>query len=124
MDLLVLGLILAIVGVLTGWLAPMVVHSRRPYGLGGDIVAATAVVVIGGFLEHLWLLPWFEDQVWDMPAWMTWATVIGEPLAFALIVLWLMRKMRPAMPVPAATPAPTPAPAPTEAPAGDTGGDA
>lgn len=30
MTILVLAIVLAIIGVLTGWLAPMAVNSRRP----------------------------------------------------------------------------------------------
>ena len=38
MDLLIWTLVLALVGVLADWLAPMIVKARRPYGMGADIV--------------------------------------------------------------------------------------
>jgi len=42
MGIVVLAIVLAIIGVLVGWLAPMVVKSRRPYGMGGDITRLRA----------------------------------------------------------------------------------
>lgn len=98
MAVVIVGLVQAIVGVLTGWLAPLVVNSRRPYGLTGDIVAGVVTMLVIGIPEYLWIMPWFNEQVVEMPGWLTWAAVIGDPWVGALIVLWIMRRVNPVVP--------------------------
>lgn len=93
MGTVVLAIVLAIVGVLTGWLGPMVVHSRRPYGMAGDIVAAVLTMLVLGLVEWLWIMPLF-----GFPNWLDLAAAIGDPFVLALVVLWLMRKVRPPTP--------------------------
>ena len=95
MDILIWALVLALVGLLAGWLAPLAVGGRRPYGLGGDLAAGIGVMVGLGLIWHLWLMPYF-----DFPAWLNLAAIFGDPLFAVLIVLWLMRKLRPAQPAP------------------------
>jgi uncharacterized membrane protein YeaQ/YmgE (transglycosylase-associated protein family) len=88
-----LVLILIATGALTGWLAPAVVNSRRPYGLGGDLVASVVTLLVLGLVEWLWILPALRITG-------TFAVLfaIGDPFAGALVVLWLMRKIKPAQP--------------------------
>lgn len=93
MAIFVLAIVLAIIGVLTGWLAPMVVNSRRPYGMGGDIAAGLVVMVVLGLIEWVWIIPLF-----NFPGWLNLAATIGDPFVLALIVLWLMRKIKPDVP--------------------------
>ncbi|MFQ5595095.1 MAG: hypothetical protein ACE5HA_13195 [Anaerolineae bacterium] len=93
MGIAVLAIILAIIGVLTGWLAPMVVSSRRPYGMGGDIIACVLTMLAVGLPEWLWIMP-----ALNFGGWIKWAGTIGDPFVLALIVLWLMRKIKPAEP--------------------------
>jgi uncharacterized membrane protein YeaQ/YmgE (transglycosylase-associated protein family) len=84
--------ILVIVGVLTGWLAPRIFKSRPPYGLGVDIVASVICMVGLGVPEWLWILPalgmGFES------GWLRLVATIGDSFSLALIVLWLLRKIR------------------------------
>ncbi|RME46694.1 MAG: hypothetical protein D6791_07640 [Chloroflexi bacterium] len=93
MGLAVLAIILAIVGVLTGWLAPAVVNSRRPYGMGGDIAAGVIIMVVVGLIEWKWIMP-----IFNFPGWLDLSAAIGDPFVLTLIVLWLMRKIKPAVP--------------------------
>lgn len=94
MLLVILAIVLAILGVLVGWLGPMVVNSRRPYGMGGDIAAGLLTMVVLGLVEWVWLIPLF-----NFPNWFNLLATIGDPLIIALIVLWLMRKANPEVPV-------------------------
>ena len=89
MGIVVLAIVLAIIGVLTGWLAPIVVKSRRPYGMSGDLIASVVVVVVVGLIEWLWIMP-----ALNFTGWIKLAGSIGDPFALALIVLWLMRKIK------------------------------
>jgi uncharacterized membrane protein YeaQ/YmgE (transglycosylase-associated protein family) len=93
MGTVVLAIVLAIIGVLAGWLGPMAVNSRRPYGMAGDIIAAVLTMLVLGLVEWLWIIPLF-----GFPNWLNLAASIGDPLVLALIVLWLLRKVRPVTP--------------------------
>lgn len=93
MEIVVLAIVLAAIGVLTGWLGPVVVDSRRPYGVGGDIVAGLVVMLGLGLIEWMWIMPLFNFATWlDVTA------SVGDPFVLTLIVLWLMRKIKPAVP--------------------------
>lgn len=93
MGIAILAIVLAIIGVLVGWLAPAVVNSRRPYGMGGDILAGLVIMVALGLIEWLWLMPLF-----NFAGWLNLAASFGDPFVLTLIVLWLMRKIKPAVP--------------------------
>ena len=93
MGIAILAIVLAIIGVLVGWLAPAVVNSRRPYGMGGDIIVCLLIMVVLGVIEWQWIMPLF-----NFPGWLNLSAAIGDPLALSLIVLWLMRKIKPAEP--------------------------
>lgn len=93
MNTAVLAIVLAIIGVLAGWLAPVVVKSRRPYGVAGDVVAGLVIMLALGLVEWIWIMPLFNFAIWlDV------AASIGDPVVLTLIVLWLMRKVKPAVP--------------------------
>ena len=93
MGTAVIAIILVVVGLLTGWLAPAVVKSRRPYGVAGDIVVSVLIMVALGLVEWLWILP-----ALNITGWLAIVATIGDPVGLALIVLWLMRKIKPAEP--------------------------
>lgn len=93
MAIVILAIVLAMIGVLAGWLAPMAVNSRRPYGLGGDLLAGVLVMVVLGLIEWQWIMPLF-----NFAGWIDLAASIGDPLVLTLIVLWLLRKVKPATP--------------------------
>ena len=89
--MLILIPILIIVGVLAGWLGPMLFKSRPPYGLGVDITASIICMVALGVPEWLWILPAFGLS--SESGWLRLAVSIGDPFFVALIVLWLIRKI-------------------------------
>ncbi len=88
MEIAILAIILAIVAVLTGWLAPLAAGGRRPYGIGGDIAACVVVMLVLGIIEYQWIMP-----IFDFAEWVDWLAAIGDPWVLALIVLWLMRRV-------------------------------
>ena len=93
MGTTVIAIVLVIVGLLTGWLAPAAVKSRRPYGIAGDIIVSVLIMVVLGLAEWLWIMP-----ALNITSWLAIVATIGDPVALALIVLWLMRKIKPAEP--------------------------
>lgn len=83
-------LVSLVLGVLGGWLVPILFKSKRPYGVLGDILVCTVVTVGVSFLTWNYLMPalGFDDG---------WIKVLGstlDPFAFGLICLWVMRKIK------------------------------
>lgn len=79
-----------ILGILGGWLVPILFKSERPYGLVGDILVCTIVTVVVAFLSWNYIMPalGFESG---------WIKVLGstlDPLTLGLIGLWVMRKIK------------------------------
>ncbi len=93
MDLTVLAGLLAVIGAGAGWGAPLLAGGRRPYGVAADVLVALAIVLGLGIVEWSLIMPFF-----DFPGWLDLAAAVGDPLVLALIVLWIMRRTRPAVP--------------------------
>jgi uncharacterized membrane protein YeaQ/YmgE (transglycosylase-associated protein family) len=88
--MIVIAVIDLVLGALIGWLVPEMLNSDRPYGTGGD-VGASAVSAVGlGIVEWSWILP----ALGFSSGWIKVAAAIGDPLGLALIVLWLIRKIK------------------------------
>jgi hypothetical protein len=86
-------LIVAIAGVLailSGWLVPVIFKSRRPLGLGGDILVCLVPTVVLAFLEWVYVLPALGFK----PGWISILAAIGDPLVLGWICLWLLRKIK------------------------------
>ncbi|MFQ5460986.1 MAG: hypothetical protein ACE5EL_09355, partial [Anaerolineae bacterium] len=58
-----------------------------------DVLVAWAIVLGLGIAEWTWIMPLF-----NFPGWLDLAAAVGDPLGLALIVLWIMRRTRPAVP--------------------------
>lgn len=79
-----------ILAILSGWLLPIIFKSRRPFGLGGDVLVCLVVTVVLAYVEWVWLLP----AIGFSEGWISIAAAIGDPLVLSWICLWLMRKIR------------------------------
>ena len=86
---LLIVVVAGILAILSGWLVPVRFKSRRPYGLWGDILASTLSMLITGLAEWLFLLP-----ALGITGWLAIGIAIGDPWGLALLVLWLMRRMK------------------------------
>ncbi len=87
---LIIVVVAGILGILGGWLVPILFKSERPYGLVGDILVCTIVTVVVAFLSWNYIMPalGFESG---------WIKVLGstlDPLTLGLIGLWVMRKIK------------------------------
>jgi uncharacterized membrane protein YeaQ/YmgE (transglycosylase-associated protein family) len=90
MDVVML-ILLVIVGLLIGWLLPVVFKSRRPYGLTGDLIASVAAMLVFGVLEWFWLL----DAIGlSHPVWFKMLFALIDSAFGAAIVLWIMRRIK------------------------------
>ena len=83
-------LVSLVLGVLGGWLVPIIFKSKRPYGLVGDILVCTIITVVLAFLSWNYIMPalGFESP------WIKVLGSIGDPLFLGLIGLWVMRKIK------------------------------
>ena len=79
-----------LLGVLSGWLLPILFKSRRPFGLWGDLGVSTFVSVLLAYVEWVWILPAIGFET----GWLSIAAAIGDPVGLAWLCLWLMRKIR------------------------------
>jgi len=88
--MIVVAVVNLVLGALIGWLVPEMLHSERPYGIGGDVGVSVVAAVVMGIIEWAWLLPamGFNSGLIKVVA------AIGDPLTLSLILLWLMRKMK------------------------------
>lgn len=85
MELVILILAMAAVGVLIGLLAGLIWKENRPLGVGGDyLVAAVTAVVVG-------LVDWFVVPAMGFSEGIKYLSVALEPALGALLVLWLIR---------------------------------
>lgn len=86
---LFIGVVLLVVGVLTGWGIPLAFKSERPYGLIGDVLASVVSMVILGLAEWVIILPALGFR-----GWLAIMAAIGDPWGLALLILWLMRRVK------------------------------
>lgn len=87
---LLLVAVVGILGILLGWLVPILFKSERPYGLLGDILACALLPAVLAFVEWVWLLP----AIGFGTGWLSVLIALGDPLGFGLLCLWLMRKIK------------------------------
>jgi uncharacterized membrane protein YeaQ/YmgE (transglycosylase-associated protein family) len=83
-------IVVGILGIILGWLVPILFKSERPYGLAGDVLVCTVVSVVLALVEAVWLLPALGFE----KGWITTILAIGDPLGFGLLCLWLLRKIK------------------------------
>jgi hypothetical protein len=79
-----------VLGILSGWLIPVLFKSRRPSGVWGDVLVCLVITVVLAYIEWVWILPALGFR----PGWLSVAAAIGDPLVLSWIALWVMRKIR------------------------------
>jgi Na+-driven multidrug efflux pump len=88
--MLIILLVSLVLGVLGGWLVPVLFKSPRPYGVLGDVLLCAAVTVLISFLSWSYIMPamGFQD------GWIKVAGATLDPFALGLISLWVLRKIK------------------------------
>ena len=79
-------------GGVAGGMVATLFKSGRPWGLGADIADVILAQLVLRLAEGLWLLP-LIGGVWSS-GWIKIAVATSDPWFGALIVLWLMRKIK------------------------------
>jgi uncharacterized membrane protein YeaQ/YmgE (transglycosylase-associated protein family) len=88
MDILILIVVMILVGLLIGALAPKIFKGEAPYGVRGDYIASVLSTVIIGLMD------WFVIPAMKFSDAVKYLGVALEPALGALIVLWLIRKAK------------------------------
>jgi hypothetical protein len=88
--MLIILLVSLVLGVLGGWLVPILFKSERPYGILGDVLVCTVITVVVSFLSWNYIMPalGFQD------GWIKVAGATLDPFALGLISLWVMRRIK------------------------------
>ncbi len=88
MQILILLVAMVLVGLLMGAIASLIWKENKPLGTAGDyIVAVISAVIIG-------LLDWYVIPAMGFSNTMKYLGVAMEPALGALIVLWIVRKVK------------------------------
>ena len=88
MTFVILIAVWVVIGLLLGMFATSIWKEPRPYGDIGDFGAAVFATVITGIIDWL-IFPYFNIE-----GWLKFAGLIIEPALVALVVLWVMRKVK------------------------------
>lgn len=88
MDILILVIAMAVVGLLMGAIASLIWKDNKPFGTAGDyVIAIVSAIVIG-------LIDWYVIPAMGFSNTLKWIGVATEPALGALIVLWIVRRAR------------------------------
>jgi uncharacterized membrane protein YeaQ/YmgE (transglycosylase-associated protein family) len=88
MPIVILLIAMVLVGLLMGAIASLIWKENKPLGAAGDyVVAVISAVLIG-------LLDWYVIPAMGFSNTMKYLGVAIEPALGALIVLWIVRKVK------------------------------
>jgi uncharacterized membrane protein YeaQ/YmgE (transglycosylase-associated protein family) len=88
MPIVILLIAMVLVGLLMGAIASLIWKENKPLGAAGDyVVAVISAVLIG-------LLDWYVIPAMGFSNTMKYLGVAMEPALGALIVLWIVRKVK------------------------------
>jgi uncharacterized membrane protein YeaQ/YmgE (transglycosylase-associated protein family) len=90
MEIIILVVIMIVVGLVIAALAGAIWKSERPAGMLGDVAAAIVTAIIIGLID------WYVIPAMNFSDTMKYLGVAIEPALGALIVLWAIRKVKPA----------------------------
>lgn len=88
MEIIILIAAMVLVGLITTMLAGVIWKGERPYGISGDMLAASLTAIIFGLID------WYVIPAMGFSDTMKIIGIMFEPLLGALLVLWLMRRAK------------------------------
>ena len=88
MTIIVVMIAMVLVGLLIGAIASLVWKDDKPLGVAGDYAVAVVVAIVVGLMDF-YVIPamGFSDTL-------KWIGIATEPALGALIVLWLIRRVK------------------------------
>lgn len=88
MDIFILLIAMAVVGIIIGVLAGFIWKDNRPIGVLGDYIAAIVSTIVIGLIDWFVIPAMGFSELWKFIG------VALEPALGALIVLWIIRKAK------------------------------
>ena len=88
MVVIILLVAMVLVGLLMGAVAGLVWKENRPLGAGGDYAVAIITAIIVGLLD------WYVIPAMGFGTSMKYLGVAMEPALSALLMLWIVRKIK------------------------------
>ncbi len=88
MEIVILVIAMAVVGLLVGAIASLIWKENKPFGMAGDyVIAIVSAIIIG-------LLDWYVIPAMGFSNTLKWISIATEPALGALIVLWIVRRAK------------------------------
>jgi len=88
MQILILLVAMVLVGVLMGAIASLIWKENQPLGAAGDYLVAVLTAIIIGLID------WYVIPAMGFSNTMKYLGVAMEPALSALLVLWIVRKVK------------------------------
>ncbi len=88
MEILILVVTMAIMGLLMGYVAGFIWKEERPLGVPGDYYVAVATTIAVGLID------WFVIPAMGFSTTLKYLGVALEPAIGALLVLWIIKRAR------------------------------
>lgn len=88
MEIIILLIAMAVVGIIIGVLAGFIWKDNRPIGVLGDYIAAIVSTIVIGLIDWFVIPAMGFSELWKFIG------VALEPALGALIVLWIIRKAK------------------------------
>jgi len=88
MEILILIVAMILVGLVMGFVAGLIWKDERPIGVRGDYIAAMITTVIIGLMD------WYVIPAMGFSNSIKYLGVAMEPALSALLVLWIVRKIK------------------------------
>ena len=88
MEIVIIIVAMAVVGLLAGAIASLIWKDNKPFGTIGDYVIAIVTAIVFG------LIAWYVIPIMGFGNTIRWISLATEPLFGALFVLWLVRRAK------------------------------
>jgi len=88
MQIVILLIAMVLVGLLIGAIASLIWKENKPLGAAGDYVVAIACTIVIGLID------WYVIPAMGFSNAMKYLGVAMEPALGALLVLWIVRKVK------------------------------
>jgi len=87
-QIIILLIVMVLVGLLIGAIASLIWKENKPLGAAGDYVVAVICTIAVGLID------WYVIPAMGFSNTMKYLGVASEPAITALIVLWIVRKVK------------------------------
>jgi uncharacterized membrane protein YeaQ/YmgE (transglycosylase-associated protein family) len=88
MELIIIVLAMAVVGLIMAYIAGFIWKDERPVGVPGDYIVGVVTAIVVGFLD------WYLIPAMGFSEGWKYVGIATEPALSVLLVLWIIKKAR------------------------------